>query len=111
MENVDEKLTLIPSCLCVVGPLVSLFNCSDRWIPFVRKLVLVALSALGFVFPTFNLTFWKSSCLFFFLDFISVVYTAVGVTGHAGEMMVLNGCIDFKKHTHHWHVWTGQLKH
>ncbi|KAI3360487.1 hypothetical protein L3Q82_002371 [Scortum barcoo] len=38
--------------------------------PLERKLVLVALSALGFVFPTFNLTFWKSSCLFFFLDFM-----------------------------------------
>ncbi len=74
----------------MVGPLVSLFSCSDRWIPLERKLVLVALSALGFVFPTFNLTFWKSSCRFFFLDFISAVYnTAVcDDTRHAGE------CID-----------------
>lgn len=72
-----KALTLIPSCLCVVGQLGSLFSCSVRWIPFERKLVLVALSALGFVFPTFNLTFWKSSCLFFFLDFISAVYAVV----------------------------------
>lgn len=94
----DERLTLIPSCLCVVGPLVSLFSCSDRWIPLVRKLVLVALSALGLVFPTFNLTFWKSSCLFFFLAFISVVYSSVSVTGQAGEMTVFKGFIDFKNH-------------
>lgn len=85
-------LTLMPSCLCVVGPLVSLFSCSVRWIPFVRKFVFVALSALGFVFPTFNFTFWKSSCLFFFLDFISEVFTAEDVNRHAGE----TNCIDNK---------------
>lgn len=66
-------LTLILSCLCVVGPLVSFLSCSERLIPLVRKFVLVELSAFGFFFPTFNLTFWKSSCLFFFLDFISAV--------------------------------------
>lgn len=53
----------------------------------------VALLALGFVFPTFNLTFWKSSCLFFFLDFMSAVYTAVGVNTHASETMGLNECV------------------
>lgn len=94
-------LTLIPSCLCVVGPLVSLFSCSDRWIPFVRKLVLVALSALGFFFPTFNFTFWKSSCLFFFLAFISTLYTAVCITSHTGEMKTQHKIIHYsilKKH-------------
>lgn len=95
-------LTLMPSCLCVVGPLVSLFSCSVRWIPFVRKFVLVALSALGFVFPTFNLTFWKSSCLFFFLDFISVVYTAKDVNRQAGE----TDCIDLKNHNNRLNVYS-----
>lgn len=63
----------------MVGPLVSLFSCSDRWIPLVWKVVLVALSALGFFLPTFNFTFWKSSCLFFF-DFISTVCAATCLT-------------------------------
>lgn len=61
--------TLMPSWRCVVGPESSRFSCSVRWMPLDRKLVLVALSAFGFVLPTFSFTFWKSSWRFLFVIF------------------------------------------